>query len=207
VYVVEGGAGKEGGPLLRIPRKCRSRCVAAVVRCAHAGTIGRAQLAGSLHGGRAARLVVAGARRRLFDGLWPEYNHHGNHTGRYFGSLPPGMPTRRSCSPTGAPAASSPGARPSLPLGRDPRNPPSGNRCLGLQAISEPHRPTALSALGRRVVAAMAAVARRHDLAPLVAPVRPSWKDRYPPVAYRAARFFGFPWSDTIGRATESASP
>jgi len=26
----------------------------------------------------------------------------------------------------------------------------------------------------------MAAVARRHRLAPLVAPVRPSWKDRYP---------------------------
>src|ERR1039457_1090603 len=26
---------------------------------------------------------------RLFDGLWPEYNHHGNHTGRYFGSVHP----------------------------------------------------------------------------------------------------------------------
>jgi hypothetical protein len=26
---------------------------------------------------------------RLFDGLWPEYNHHGNDTGRYFGSLHP----------------------------------------------------------------------------------------------------------------------
>ena len=63
---------------------------------------------------------------RLFDGLWPEYNHHGNHTGRYFGSLPPRLPGQR-------------------------------------------HERTGV-----------AAVARRHDLAPLVAPVRPSWKDRHP---------------------------
>jgi hypothetical protein len=62
-----------------------------------------------------------------------------------------------------------------------------------LQAISEPHRPTAPSALAAEVaagyqgsglsglvVAAIAAVARRHDLAPLAAPVRPSWKERCP---------------------------
>jgi hypothetical protein len=65
-----------------------------------------------------------------------------------------------------------------------------------LQAIDEPDPPTALSALAAEVaadyqgggvsglvVAAMAAVARRRHLAPLVAPVRPSWKDRYPLIA------------------------
>jgi hypothetical protein len=25
--------------------------------------------------------------RSLFEGVWPEYNNHGNHTGRYFGAL------------------------------------------------------------------------------------------------------------------------
>ncbi len=32
--------------------------------------------------------------QRLFDGVWPEYNHHGNHTGRYFGAL---MAAMRIC--------------------------------------------------------------------------------------------------------------
>ncbi|MGD0246407.1 MAG: hypothetical protein ABSB59_39600 [Streptosporangiaceae bacterium] len=31
--------------------------------------------------------MVAGARPRLLDGLWPEYNHHDNHTGRLITSL------------------------------------------------------------------------------------------------------------------------
>jgi len=70
---------------------------------------------------------------------------------------------------------------------------PAGIDALGLQAVDEPDAPTALSALAAEVaadyqggglsglvVAAMASVARCHRLAPLVAPVRPSWKDRYP---------------------------
>jgi hypothetical protein len=64
---------------------------------------------------------------------------------------------------------------------------------LGDRAINDPARPTALSALAAEVaddrrgtglssliITSMAAVARTDGLTPLVAPVRPSWKDRYP---------------------------
>jgi hypothetical protein len=131
---------------------------------------------------------------QIFEGLWPAYNHHGNHTGRYFGALVPRhadlqilFADRRSGRLI-ARGRTIPfrwdGTLETLPAGID---------ALGLQAVDEPDRPTALSALAAEVaadyqggglsglvVAAMAAVARRHQLAPLVAPVRPSWKDRYP---------------------------
>jgi hypothetical protein len=134
---------------------------------------------------------------RIFEDLWPAYNHHGNHTGRYFSSLVPRhadlqilLADRRSGRLV-ARGRTIPfhwdGTLKTLPAGID---------ALGLQAIDEPDRPTALSALAAEVaadyqggglsgilVAAMAAVARRHHLAPLVAPVRPSWKDRYPLIA------------------------
>lgn len=131
---------------------------------------------------------------RLFEGLWPAYNLHGNHTGRYFGALFPRhadlqilFADRRS-GRLAARGRTIPfrwdGTLADLPAGID---------ALGLRAIDQPDRPTALSALAAEVTAdyqggglsglvitAMAAVARRHGLAPLVAPVRPSWKDRYP---------------------------
>jgi len=131
---------------------------------------------------------------RLFEGVWPEYNGHGNHTGRYFGSLFPRhadlqilFVDRRSDRLIARGRT--------IPFRWDGtlRTLPAGIDALGLQAIDEPDHPTALSALAAEVaadyqggglsglvVAAMAAVARRHDLAPLVAPVRPSRKDRYP---------------------------
>jgi hypothetical protein len=131
---------------------------------------------------------------RVFEDLWPAYNHHGNHTGRYFGSLFPRhadfqiLFTDRRSDCLVARGRTIPfrwdGTLETLPAGID---------ALGLQAIDEPGRPTALSALAaeiaagyqgsglsRLVVAAMAAVGRQHGLAPLVAPVRPSRKDRYP---------------------------
>jgi hypothetical protein len=59
--------------------------------------------------------------------------------------------------------------------------------------IDDPEPPTALSALAaevvedyrrrglsRLIIESMAAVGRCARLTPLVAPVRPSWKDRYP---------------------------
>src|ERR1017187_2496199 len=109
---------------------CRSRCAAAVVRCARAGTIGRAQLAGSLHGGRAARLVVAGARR-------PALRRP------VAGVQPPRQPYRpvlrlvappacRFAGPVRRPALRPPhrpGPDHPLLLGRAPRDPPSGDRC------------------------------------------------------------------------------
>jgi GNAT superfamily N-acetyltransferase len=62
-----------------------------------------------------------------------------------------------------------------------------------LRALEDQRAPTTLSALAvevaeevqgqgvsRLVIQALAEVARSAGLGPLVAPVRPSWKDRYP---------------------------
>ncbi len=70
---------------------------------------------------------------------------------------------------------------------------PAGVDALGLRALGETGAPTTLSALAAEVVSdrqgqgissvvitAMAEVARNAGLDSLVAPVRPSWKDRYP---------------------------
>jgi hypothetical protein len=64
---------------------------------------------------------------------------------------------------------------------------------VGLRAVDDPRAPTALSALAAEVgpsaqrsglsslvIATMGALAQRARLAPLVAPVRPTWKDRFP---------------------------
>jgi hypothetical protein len=139
----------------------------------------------------------------LFDHVWPEYNMHGNVTGRYFGALIPQhahlqvvLVDRRS----------------DLLVGRGRTIPfrwdgtmedlPAGIDAVGERAIDEPGPPTALSALAAEVnsdyqgaglsgllLQAMGTVARNAGLAPLVAPVRPSWKDRYPliPIASYAA--------------------
>ncbi|MGA8681303.1 MAG: hypothetical protein WB592_12575 [Acidimicrobiales bacterium] len=132
--------------------------------------------------------------RSVFEGVWPEYNNHGNHTGTYFGALVPRharfqvllYDTDMECIV--ARGRTIPfrwdGSLEDLPAGID---------AVGLRAIDDPRSPTALSALAaevtadqqgrglsRLVIEAMAAAAREGDLAPLVAPVRPSWKDRYP---------------------------
>jgi hypothetical protein len=70
---------------------------------------------------------------------------------------------------------------------------PPGMNALGLRAVEERARPNAISALAAEVVLdqhgrglskfilqGMAAAARAAGLAPLVAPVRPSLKERYP---------------------------
>lgn len=131
---------------------------------------------------------------RLFENVWPAYNNHGNHTGRYFGSLYPRhaalqvLFTDRRSDRVIARGRTIPfrwdGALETLPAGID---------ALGLQAVEERGDPTSLSALAAEVaqdyqgaglsglvILAMAEVAREHGLAPLVAPTRPSWKDRYP---------------------------
>jgi hypothetical protein len=132
--------------------------------------------------------------RSLFVDVWPEYNNHGNHTGRYFGALVPRharfqvLLFDRDSKRIVARGRTIPfrwdGSRDDLPTGID---------AVGLRAIDDPHPPTALSALSaevvtelqgrglsRLVIEAMAATAREADFASLVAPVRPSWKDRYP---------------------------
>jgi len=130
----------------------------------------------------------------LFRDVWPEYNHHGNHTGTYFGALVPQhahlqiLVYDRNADRVVARGRTIPfrwdGTLDDLPRGID---------ALGLRAIHDAGTPTALSALAaevaadqqgrglsRVVIAAMAAAARRARLTPLVAPVRPNWKDRYP---------------------------
>jgi GNAT superfamily N-acetyltransferase len=131
---------------------------------------------------------------KQFARLWPEYNHHGNHAARYFGALVPAfahlqlLAVDRRSDRVVARARTMPfrweGTRKDLPLGVDD---------LGRRALDDPRAPTALSALAAEVdasyrgcglsgllITAMAAVARSAGLAPLVAPLRPTWKERYP---------------------------
>lgn len=118
----------------------------------------------------------------LFDSVWPEYNHHGNHSGRYFGSLIPEHADlqvlfidRRSGTPIGR-------AR-TIPFRWDGTvdNLPAGIDAVGLRAVSEHVAPTALSALAAEVdpeyqasglstllLEAMRAVARSRGLALIV---------------------------------------
>jgi GNAT superfamily N-acetyltransferase len=129
-----------------------------------------------------------------FRSVWPEYNHHGNHSARYFGALYPKharlqvLVVNRDTGQVVARGRTIPfrwdGSFEDLPRGID---------AVGLRAVEEDSKPTALSALAAEVlyeyqgrglsgvvIEAMAAAARTDGLAPLVAPVRPSWKDRYP---------------------------
>jgi len=133
-------------------------------------------------------------QERSFEDLWPEYNNHGNNTSRYFGALIPRhahlqvlFVDRRSDRLVGR-------AR-TIPFRWDGtlEDLPSGIDAVGLRAVDEPDDATALSALAAEVareyqatglssllIRAMGEVARRAGLSPLLAPVRPSWKDRYP---------------------------
>lgn len=126
--------------------------------------------------------------------VWPEYNHHGNDAGRYFGALVPKhadvqilVVERLSRTVIARGRA--------IPFRWDQtlEDLPGGIDAVGLRALEDTAAPTALSALAAEVlpefqgrgfaglvVAAMAAAARARGLNVLVAPVRPTWKDRYP---------------------------
>ncbi len=132
--------------------------------------------------------------RSSFRDVWPEYNNHGNHTSSYFGAIVPRFAHvqillfDRDEEQVVARGRTIPfwwdGSLDDLPHGID---------AVGERAIGDRRLPTALSALAaevatshqgrglsRLVIRAMAEVARQAGLSPLVAPVRPSWKDRYP---------------------------
>jgi hypothetical protein len=134
------------------------------------------------------------AARPLFQDVWPEYNLHGNETGQVFSSLVPRHARQqvllydRELELVVARGRTIPfcwdGSLNDLPAGFD---------ALGRRALGDQARPTALSALAAEVdldhqgrglsqlvIQAMGECARSADLAPLVAPVRPNWKDRYP---------------------------
>jgi GNAT superfamily N-acetyltransferase len=129
-----------------------------------------------------------------FGAVWPEYNHHGEAAERYFPVLLDRFPEFQVL-------LVEPGTE--RPVGRGRTIPfrwdgtledlPPGIDATGLRAIEAGVGPTALCALGAevhpdlrgrglsgRVLLAMVEVAKRAGLAPLLAPVRPSWKDRYP---------------------------
>jgi hypothetical protein len=141
--------------------------------------------------------------RSLFHDVWPEYNNHGNDSATYFGALFPQhahlqiLLFDRSAEVVVARGRTIPfrwdGSLEDLPPGID---------AVGLKAVDDRRTPTALSALAaevatdrqgnglsRLVIQAMAVAARQARLVKLVAPVRPSWKDRYPliPIGHYAS--------------------
>jgi hypothetical protein len=129
-----------------------------------------------------------------FAALWPEYNHHGNDAGLYFGALFPEhadlqvLVVERASGEVIARGQTIP-----FRWDRTLEDLPRGIDAVGLRALEDTAAPTALSALAAEVltdfqggglaglvIMAMAAAARARQLDVLVAPVRPSWKDRYP---------------------------
>ncbi|MBW3537839.1 MAG: N-acetyltransferase [Actinobacteria bacterium] len=147
-----------------------------------------------------------------FHDVWPEYNHHGNHTGKYFGALLPrhahlqvlfyDSETDRVVARGRTIPFRWDGSLNDLPCGID---------AVGFRAVEDSRPATAVSALAaevapdhqgvglsRALIQAMATVTRTAGLAPLVAPVRPNWKERYPltPIEQYASwiRDDGFPF-------------
>lgn len=148
-------------------------------------------------------LVVATADERpdlwaeaegAFQDVWPEYNQHGDVSGEYFGALVPRHADLQfviwdtECEEFVARGRTIPfrwdGTLSDLPAGID---------AMGQRAVNDPASPTVLSALAaevvpdrrgsgmsRLVIAAMADRAAAAGFDTLLAPVRPSWKDRYP---------------------------
>jgi hypothetical protein len=131
---------------------------------------------------------------RQLDDVWPTYNLYGNNTGQYFRALYPrhghlqtmfvDRRSERLISRGRTIPVRWDGTLEDLPRGID---------AAGLRAIDETQKPTALCALAAEidkdyqgsglstlVISSMRAVAADAGLAPLIAPVRPSMKDRYP---------------------------
>jgi GNAT superfamily N-acetyltransferase len=139
-------------------------------------------------------LWVAAESDGRFAAVWPDYNHHGNDAGRYFGALFPEyadlqvLIVDRSVGEVIARGRT-------IPFRWDHtlEDLPRGIDAVGLRAVEENASPSALSALAAEVlpdfrgrgiaglvIESMAAVARVRGFDALVAPVRPSWKHRYP---------------------------
>jgi hypothetical protein len=129
-----------------------------------------------------------------FRDVWPEYNLHGDVTSQYFGALIPRY-AHLQVLVWDADAERIVARGRTIPFAWDGSlaDLPPGIDALGLRALKEPGPPTALSALAAEVatdrqgrgisslvIGAMADVGRGAGLEWLVAPVRPSWKDRYP---------------------------
>ncbi len=132
-----------------------------------------------------------------FHSVWPEYNHHGNHSNSYFGSLYPAHADLQVLVVDQREERVVARGR-TIPFRWDGSltDLPSGIDAVGIRAIEQPDSPNTLSALAAEVLPdrqgeglssillqSMASMARRRGLTALVAPVRPSSKDRYPVTA------------------------
>jgi GNAT superfamily N-acetyltransferase len=125
---------------------------------------------------------------------WPEYNLHGLRTAEYFGELIPRFARfQLLLYDTAAERVVARGRTIPFRWDGSMADLPAGIDAAGLRAVSDQAPPTALCALAAEVdsdqqgkglsglvIRAMAAVARGAGLHPLLAPVRPSLKDRYP---------------------------
>jgi len=146
-------------------------------------------------------VVTADARPDLweqsevaFRDVWPEYNQHGDVSGEYFGGLVPRHAHLQLLVwDTEAEQVVARGR--TIPFRWDGTlvDLPAGIDAMGLRAVRDASPPTVLSALAaevlpdrqgrgvsRLVIGAMADRAAAAGFEALVAPVRPSWKDRYP---------------------------
>jgi hypothetical protein len=157
--------------------------------------------------GSSVQVVTAQERPDLWErandqfvGIWPEYNMHGNYSGDYFGQLVP-QHSRLQLLLHDVAADRVVGRGRTIPFRWDGSldDLPAGIDAVGLRAVSELAAPTAVSALAaevesdcqgqglsRLIIQAMAVAARNAGLGPLVAPVRPSLKDRYPLIPIEA---------------------
>lgn len=135
-------------------------------------------------------------RARALD-VWPEYNRHGDVVSRYWGSLREAFPDFQFvlCDEAEddflAQGHSIPcfwdGTIEGLPAGvdgaieggfeLDERGGRANALCAMAIEIPPPHQGRGLS---RTMVEAMIGIAAAHGLGDLIAPVRPSWKERYP---------------------------
>lgn len=130
----------------------------------------------------------------VFRDVWPEYNMHGNHTQSYFGALYPRFAEFQVLLVDERTAEVVARGR-TVPFHWDGSldDLPAGIDDVGLRAVTSDARPNTLSALAAEVtlsrqgtglsslvIAAMRSAAAAGGLGSLVAPVRPSHKDRYP---------------------------
>jgi GNAT superfamily N-acetyltransferase len=132
--------------------------------------------------------------RPQFNDIWPEYNMHGNRSGEYFGQLFPRYARFQVLlHDTAADRVVGRGRAIGFRWDGTLDDLPAGIDAVGLRAVSERAAPTAVSALAAEVegdrqgqglsqlvIRAMALAARKAGLDRLVAPVRPTMKDRYP---------------------------
>ncbi len=183
----------------QLSRASLARCL----HCTHQGIFGNDLMLAPV--GSPGWLEVYTARERpdlweklraeqTLNDVWPEYNDHGNHTGSYFSSLYPRFP-HLQCVFVDQRTGRFIARGRTIPFRWDGTldDLQGGIDSVGQRAISDPKEPNTLSALAaevaldfqgsglsRLVIQSMALMAAAAGLSPLVAPVRPSWKDRYP---------------------------